>query len=76
MNKEQISIRLDPATLKQIDGMAANEKQTRNSMIEVLVLEAIRNRLFEQIERLGDENLKGEARQEEIKRSRPKKSGT
>jgi hypothetical protein len=75
MNKEQISIRLDPATLKQIDGMAANEKQTRNSMIELLVFEAIRNRLFEQLERLGDENLKGEALQEEIKRGRPKKSG-
>jgi hypothetical protein len=69
MGKEQISIQLEPKTLRQIDSLAANEKWTRNNMIEILILEAIRNRLFEQMKRLKDENLEGEALNEEIKRS-------
>jgi hypothetical protein len=64
MSKEQISIRLDPVFLKKIDELAANEKRTRNNMLEVLIFEAlesrlsdINDRLFEQIERLSNSPL-------------------
>jgi hypothetical protein len=91
MGKEQISIRLPPEVLKKIDELAASETRTRNNMLEVLILEALasrlsdsNDRLFEQLDRLADKNLKGEALDEEIKRthaligtkrSRPKKPG-
>jgi predicted transcriptional regulator len=83
MRKEQISIRLPSELLKQADKLAAAENRTRNNMLEVLILEALNGRLFEQLERLSDKNLKGEALDEEIKRAsalagtgrgRPKKS--
>jgi len=44
MNKEQISIRLPPEILQKIDKMAATETRTRNNMLEVLILEAIKAR--------------------------------
>jgi hypothetical protein len=44
MSKEQISIRLEPAILKKIDELAKNENRTRNNMIEVLILEALKAR--------------------------------
>jgi hypothetical protein len=44
MGKEQISIRLDPEILRKIGELAANEKRTRNNMLEVLVLEAFETR--------------------------------
>jgi len=44
MNKEQISIRLPPEILKKIDELAAVETRTRNNMLEVLILEAIKAR--------------------------------
>jgi hypothetical protein len=68
MGKEQISIRLEPDTLRQIDRWAVDENRTRNNMIEVLLLESINDRLFEQFKRLKDSE--GETLKEEIKRSR------
>jgi hypothetical protein len=44
MGKEQISIRLPPEILRKIDELAAAETRTRNNMIEVLVLEALKAR--------------------------------
>jgi hypothetical protein len=44
MGKEQISIRLEPEILQKIDELAANEKRTRNNMLEVLILEALEAR--------------------------------
>jgi hypothetical protein len=44
MGKEQISIRLDPEILQKIDELAGNENRTRNNMLEVLVLEALKLR--------------------------------
>jgi hypothetical protein len=38
-------------------------------MLEVLILEAFQNRLFEQIDRLADKNATGEALDEEIRRA-------
>jgi hypothetical protein len=84
MAKEQISVRLDSVTLRQIDGFAASEKRTRNNMIEILVGEALITRLLEHANRVGDSSLKGEALNEEVKRVNeldrnmrgpPKKSG-
>jgi hypothetical protein len=76
MGKEQISIRLEPEILQKLDGLAAIEKRTRNNMLEVLISEALKARisnlsdeLFEQLKRLSDRNLKGEALKEEIKRA-------
>jgi hypothetical protein len=69
MGKEQISLRLESKILRQIDELAANENRTRDNMLEILSLEAINNRLFEQMERLADKNLEGKALDTEIKRS-------
>jgi hypothetical protein len=44
MGKEQISIRLEPEILQRIDELAANEKRTRNNMLEVLIHEALKAR--------------------------------
>jgi hypothetical protein len=44
MGKEQISIRLEPEVLQKIDVMAGQENRTRNNMLEVLLLEALKNR--------------------------------
>jgi hypothetical protein len=44
MGKEQISIRIEPETLRKIDELAAKEKRTRNNMLEVLILEALNAR--------------------------------
>ena len=44
MNKEQISIRLNPETIEKIEELAGVEMRNRNNMIEVLILEAINNR--------------------------------
>ena len=44
MGKEQISIRLPPEILQKVDELAANETRTRNNMLEVLILEAIKAR--------------------------------
>jgi hypothetical protein len=75
MGKEQISIRLDPEIIRQIDKFAANEKRTRNNMLEVLIAEAftvrlsaINDELFEHLRRLGNENLTAEELKEEAKR--------
>jgi hypothetical protein len=76
MGKEQISIRLPPEVLKKVDELAASETRTRNNMLEVLIFEAlesrlsdINDRLFEQLDRLANKNLKGEALDEEIRRT-------
>jgi hypothetical protein len=76
MGKEQISIRLELKILQKIDEFAANEKRTRNNMIEVLIWEAlevrlseISDRLFEQADRIMDKNLTKEDLEEEIKRT-------
>jgi hypothetical protein len=50
--------------------MATGENRTRNNMIEVLIFEAITDRLFEQMDRVNDPSLEGEARNEEMKRAR------
>jgi hypothetical protein len=44
MGKEQISIRLEPEILQKIDELAGNENRTRNNMLEVLILEALKTR--------------------------------
>jgi hypothetical protein len=77
MGKEQLSIRLEPETLRHIDELAAKENRARNNMIEVLISESLAARLagrsdilFEQLDALRDKNLTGEALKEEIRRSR------
>jgi hypothetical protein len=77
MGKEQINIQLIPEILRKIDEFAANEKRTRNNMIEVLIWEAMEvrlsefnDRLFEQIERLMDKDLTKEDLDEEVKRTK------
>lgn len=44
MGKEQFSIRLEPEILQKIDELAAKENRTRNNMLEVLVIEALKAR--------------------------------
>jgi hypothetical protein len=70
MGKEQISIRLEPEILRQIDNLAVIETRNRNNMIELLIFEAISDRLLEQMDRVNDPSLEGEALDEEIKRAR------
>ena len=45
MAKEQISIRLPSEILRQIDEMAAKQTRTRNNMIEVIVIGAIKDKI-------------------------------
>jgi hypothetical protein len=44
MGKEQISIRLPPEILQKVDELADTETRTRNNMLEVLILEALKAR--------------------------------
>jgi hypothetical protein len=44
MGKEQISIRLPPEILQKVDELATTETRTRNNMLEVLILEALKAR--------------------------------
>jgi metal-responsive CopG/Arc/MetJ family transcriptional regulator len=69
MRKEQISIQIPSQLLKQVDRLAAVETMTRDIMLEVLIAEALNGRMLDQIERLADESLEGEALVEEIKRA-------